>query len=148
MKLCAFVATVLMAALVIPAQAQDASKAGEDIGNKWAAAYNAGDAAGIAALFTPDGVFIPASGVILKGREAIEKALAGRIKAGWTRETVTNVEGGAAGNAAWAIGDYTLFGSGENEGKQIGPGKFGETIVRDNDNWHIVSLVAFIPPKP
>jgi len=30
-----------------------------------------------------------------------------------------------------------LFGSGESEGKQIGPGRFGETIVRDNDGWHI-----------
>jgi len=44
MKLCVLVVTVLMAGLVVPTQAQDASKAGEDIGMKWVAAYDAGDA--------------------------------------------------------------------------------------------------------
>jgi len=148
MKLYAFVVAALVAGLVVPAQAQDASKAGEDLGKKWVAAFNAGDAAAVAALFVPDGVFIPASGVVLKGREAIKNALAGRMKAGWTKETVDVIEGGAAGDAAWAIGDYALIGSGENEGKQLG-GKFGETLVHDSDGWHFMMLVAnSIPPKP
>ena len=148
MKLCVLVVTVLMAGLVVPTQAQDASKAGEDIGMKWVAAYDAGDAAAIATLFTTDGVLIPATGVILKGREAIKNALAGRMKAGWTKETVNAIEGGAAGNAGWAVGDYALIGSGENEGKQLG-GKFGETLVHDSDGWHFMMLVAnSIPPKP
>lgn len=64
MKLYAFVATVLVVGSAVPAQAQDASKAAEDLGKKWVEAYDAGDAAAIAALFTPDGVFIPASGVV------------------------------------------------------------------------------------
>ena len=38
MKLYAFIVTVLMVGWVLPAQAQDASKAGEDIGKKWVAA--------------------------------------------------------------------------------------------------------------
>ncbi len=135
-----------MIGFVLPAQAQGASTAGEDLGKKWVAAYDAGDAAGIAALFTTNGVFIPASGVVLKGREAIEKAIAGRMKVGWTKETVTNVEGGEAGNAAWAVGDYALIGSGENQGKQIA-GKFGETLVHDSDGWHILMLVGNSPPK-
>jgi uncharacterized protein (TIGR02246 family) len=147
-KLCAFVVTALMVGLVVPAQAQDASKAGEDLGKKWVAAYDAGDAAAIAALFTPDGVFIAPSGVVLKGREAIKNALAGRMKAGWTKETVNVTDAGAAGNAAWAIGDYALIGSGENEGKQLG-GKFGETLVHDSDGWHFAMLVGnSTPPKP
>ena len=66
-----------------------------------------------AKLFTPDGVFNAPSGAALKGREAIEKALAGRIKAGWTKETVTTSDAAAAGNAVWAAGDYALAGSGE-----------------------------------
>jgi uncharacterized protein (TIGR02246 family) len=113
------------------------TKAAEDLGAKWVAAYDAGDAAAIAALFTPDAVFIPASGAVLKGRDAIEKALAGRMKAGWTKETVKVT--------AWAVGDYALIGSGENEGKQAG-GKFGETLVHDANGWHFVVLVANAPP--
>lgn len=141
----AFVVTVLMVGLVFPAQAQDASKAAEDIGKKWVAAYDAGDAAAIAALFTPDGVFIPPSGAVLKGRDAIEKALAGRMKAGWTKETVNVTTAGAAGNAGWAVGDYVLIGSGENEGKQL-PGKFGETLVHESDGWRLIMLIGSSPP--
>jgi uncharacterized protein (TIGR02246 family) len=147
MKLYALIMTALMAGLMVPVQAQDASKAGEDLGKKWVAAYNAGDAAALAALFTPDGVFIPPSGVVLKGREAIKNALAGRMKAGWTKETVNVTDAGAAGNAAWAVGDYALIGSGENEGKQLS-GKFGETLVHDSDGWYFAMLVAnSAPPK-
>jgi hypothetical protein len=44
-----------------------------------------GDAAALAGMFTQDGVFNAPSGAVVKGREAIERALAGRMKAGWTR---------------------------------------------------------------
>ena len=51
-------------------------------------------------------------------------------------------------NAGWAIGEYAIFGSGENEGKQIA-GKYGETLVHDSDGWHIAMLVGNSPPpKP
>jgi hypothetical protein len=50
MKLYAFFVTVLMVGLIFPAQAQDASKAGEDLGKKWVAAYDAGDAAHAAGI--------------------------------------------------------------------------------------------------
>jgi uncharacterized protein (TIGR02246 family) len=145
MKCYAFSVIVLIAGLVAPAQAQDASKAGEELGKKWVEAYDAGDAAAIAALFAPDDVFIPATGVVLKGREAIKNAVAARIKAGWNKETVNFIAGGAAGDAGWTIGDYVIFGSGENEGKQIA-GKYGETLVHDSDGWHIVMLVGNAPP--
>ena len=127
--------------------AQDAKKTADDFGAKWVAAYDAGDAKALAGLFTPNGVFNAPSGAVVKGREAIEKALAGRMKAGWTKETVTTNDAGAAGNAIWAAGDYALFGSGEVAGKQTG-GHFGWVIVRDGDAWHVAMLTAnVIPPK-
>src|SRR6202048_1174003 len=94
------------------AYAQDAKKTADDFATKWVAAYDAGDAPALAALFTQEGVFNAPSGAALKGRAAIEKALAGRIKAGWTKETVTKTDPGAAGNAVWAAGDYAFFGFG------------------------------------
>jgi ketosteroid isomerase-like protein len=53
---------------------------------KFATAYNAGDAAAIAALFTPGDVLNSPSGAAVKGHEGTEKAFAGR-KGGWN-ETV------------------------------------------------------------
>ena len=129
------------------AYAQDARKTADDFAAKWVAAYDAGDAAALAGMFTQDGVFNAPSGAVVKGREAIEKALAGRMKAGWTKEAVTTNDAGAAGNAVWAAGDYALFGSGEVAGKQTG-GRFGWVIVRDGDAWHAAMLTANVsPPK-
>jgi uncharacterized protein (TIGR02246 family) len=127
--------------------AQDAKKTGDVFGAKWVAAYDAGDAAALAGMFTQDGVFNAPSGAVVKGREAIEKALAGRMKAGWTKETVTTTDAGAAGDAVWAAGDYGLLGSGEVAGKQTG-GRFGWVLVRDGDVWRVTMLTANVsPPK-
>jgi uncharacterized protein (TIGR02246 family) len=127
--------------------AQDAKKTADDFASKWVTTYDAGDAAALAALFTPDGVFNAPSGAVLKGRDAIEKALAGRTKAGWTKETVTTTDAGLAGSAVWAAGEYALVGSGEVAGKQS-TGHFGWVLVRDGDGWHAAMLTANVsPPK-
>jgi uncharacterized protein (TIGR02246 family) len=141
MKSYVLVITILVIGLVLPAQAQDASKAAEDLSQKWVAAYDAGDAAAVAKLFTPDGVFVPATGAVLKGREAIENAIAERIKAGWNKETINVIGGSAVGSGVWAIADYALIGSGENEG-----GKSGQVLVHDSDGWHFVLVIANLTP--
>jgi hypothetical protein len=65
------------------------------------------------------------------------------MKAGWTKETVNVIDGGAVGNGAWAIADYALIGSGENEA-----GKSGQVLVPDNDGWPFVLVIAnYTPPK-
>ena len=74
-------------------------------------------------------------------------ALAGRIKAGWTKETVTTTDAEMAGTAVWAAGEYGLVGSGEQAGKQSG-GHFGWVLVRDGDAWRAAMLTANVtPPK-
>jgi SnoaL-like protein len=75
---------IIVSTSCVSAYAQDAKKTADDFASKWVAAYDAGDAAALAALFTQDGVFNAPSGAVLKGRDTIEKALAGRIKAGWS----------------------------------------------------------------
>jgi uncharacterized protein (TIGR02246 family) len=131
----------------LSAYTQDAKTTAEDFATKWVTAYDAGDAAVLAGLFTQDGVFNAPSGAVLKGRDAIEKALAGRIKAGWTKETVTTTDTGMAGSAVWAAGEYALVGSGEVAGKQSS-GHFGWVLVRDGDAWRAAMLTANVtPPK-
>ena len=147
MKLRGIAVSLFVVLLAVSAHAQDALKTATDMGNKWAAAYDSGDAAALAAMFTQDGVFNPPPGTTLKGREAIEKAFAARMKAGWTKETVNTTQAGGSGNMVWATGEYTLHGSGENAGKQAG-GRFGWVMVREGDGWQIVMLTATAaPPK-
>jgi uncharacterized protein (TIGR02246 family) len=147
MYLLRFLVLLVMGLSSLSAYAQDAKKTADDFAAKWVTAYDAGDAAALAALFTQDGVFNAPSGAVLKGRDAIEKALAGRIKAGWTKETVTTTDTGMAGSAVWAAGEYALVGSGEVAGKQSS-GHFGWVLVRDGDAWHAAMLTANVtPPK-
>jgi uncharacterized protein (TIGR02246 family) len=139
-------ALVLFAFVSSPVYAQDAKKTADDFAAKWVAAYDAGDASALAGLFTPNAVFNAPSGAVIKGREAIEKALGGRMKAGWTKEMVTTTDAGAAGNAVWASGDYALTGSGEVAGKESA-GHFGWVLVRDGDAWRAAMLTANVGPQ-
>ncbi len=94
-----FLVLFVVSASTVSAHAQDAKKTADEFATKWVTAYDAGDAAALAALFIQDGVFNAPSGAVLKGRDTIAKALAGRIKAGWTKETVMTNDAGMARNA-------------------------------------------------
>jgi uncharacterized protein (TIGR02246 family) len=136
----AFAAGGLMAA-ALPAHAQDATKVAQDFIGRWVADYNSGDAKGLAALFSSDGTWSPAAAALLRGRDEIAKAVAERIKAGYNKTTVTLTEAHQAGNVVWALGEYAVFGSGADVGKQIA-GRFGAVYVRDGDAWHLGMLTG------
>ena len=78
--------TVAALALTLGAAlaADDAKKIAQDVTNKWVAAYNAGDAKGVAALYTEDAPFSNAGAKdFMKGQNAIEQNIAAGIKQGW-----------------------------------------------------------------
>jgi uncharacterized protein (TIGR02246 family) len=127
---------------------QDARQAADSAAKKFETAYNAGDAAGIASLFAESGTYLTPGGTVLSGsdRQAIERAIAGRMKAGWTSETVKITEAHAAGNAVWATGEYGLTGTGQSSGKQIS-GHFAEVLTRDGNDWRFRMLIANLTPS-
>jgi uncharacterized protein (TIGR02246 family) len=145
-----FLVLFILSASTLLANAQDANKISNEFAAKWVKAYDAGDASALGALFTQDGVFNTPQGLSFKGRDAIAKALANRIKIGWTKETVITKEARMAGDAVWAAGDYHLLGSGEkailsNSGDtnpKLTGGLFGWVLVRDRGGWHIAMLTA------
>jgi len=142
------VLTGVVVCLASPAQAQNASKVAEEFANKWVTAYNSDNPKGVAALFTADGIWSPATAELFKGREAIAKTLGARIKLGFTKQTQEPTEAHQVGNVIWALGEYTVFGSGESTGKRYA-GRYGEVIVRDNTgNWHIAMITGNGGMKP
>lgn len=129
-----------------PATAQqDARQAADAVAKKFVASYNAGDAAGVAGLFTTDATYATAAGSVLSGPQAIEKGIAARIKTGWTKESVTVSEAHAVGDAVWLVGEYSIVGSSQNSGKQIA-GHFAEVLTRDGAVWRIRMLTANLTP--
>src|SRR5664279_4811400 len=70
--------------------------------------YNAAKPADIAALFVSNGVYLTPGGTMLSDHQEMTAALAGRIKAGWTKETIKVIEAHPEGNDVWAIVSYEI----------------------------------------
>lgn len=125
---------------------QDATQVANSIENKWMTNYNAGNAAGVGALFAPDGTFAAPAGV-LSGTQAITDVLAGRLKAGWPKITTTVLQAHGVGDVVWVLGEYTYSGSGPNSGKQL-TGDFAKVLTRDGADWRIrLTIGNSAPPK-
>jgi hypothetical protein len=60
----------------------DGRQVADGIESKWMTNYNSGNPAGVASLFAPDGTIASQAGTVLNGPQAIQDALAARIKAG------------------------------------------------------------------
>jgi len=125
----------------------DAKQAASMISKAWDDAYNAGDPHAIAALFGPDGVYLTPAGTMLKNPQDMEKALAARQKAGWTKESIKVVDAHAVGDRVSAIVEYTLFGSGPNAGQKIG-GYAAELLSRSGSDWRFDLVAANLAPTP
>jgi len=129
-----------------PMSPQDATQVANTIENKWMTNYNAGNAAGVGALFAPDGTFAATTGV-LSGTQAIADAVASRLKAGWPKLTTTVLQAHGVGDVAWVLGAYTYTGSGPNDGKQQ-TGNFAKVLTRNGADWRISLLIGnSAPPK-
>jgi uncharacterized protein (TIGR02246 family) len=106
-------------------------------------AQNNNDAAGRAAYYTRDAVFVSPEGPPITGRQAIEKWFADVYQWWHPKNSIHKVDGnavhliGTAGNEVWATGEWS----------ETGQGKTGEPIpikgywlciyVRDGDGWKI-----------
>jgi len=125
---------------------QDARKAADMMAKKFETAYNAGDAAGIVNLFADDGVYMTPVGTAMTDRKAMESAVAGRMKAGWTNETVKVTSAHVAGDSVWFYGEYAIMGTGQNSEKQIG-GRYAEVLTRVGPEWRISMLIGNLKPQ-
>jgi uncharacterized protein (TIGR02246 family) len=93
------------------------------------AAYNAGDAAAVAALFADDAISLPDHHAALQGRAAIQEYFEGIFAQYAVTMTVTPVDTEIIGDLAHEHGTYTI---------QVTPKAGGETV--NDDGKYIVIL--------
>jgi uncharacterized protein (TIGR02246 family) len=124
-----------------PVNDATARQAADDLARKFETAYNAGKPSGIADLFAKGGVYLTPGGTNLKDRQDIEQAVAARIKAGWTRESITPVEVHASGDNVWLYGTYRIEGTGANQGKAI-DGYFTQVLTKEGSDWKLLLVIA------
>src|SRR5208337_384158 len=106
----------------------DADKAAATVSGAFQDSYNANNPAGISALFAQGGIYLTPGGTMLTDPKDMEKAIAGRIQAGWTKETI-----------------HAIAGTGANAGKQIG-GYAGQLLTRQGSDWRLKLFAGNLKP--
>jgi len=130
---------LILAGLVVgtAAQARDI-KADIDAANaKFVAAFNKGDAAGVAQLYTEQATVMPPGAPLAKGRSAIQAFWQGAIQGGAKNVTLKAVQVDQFGPAAREIGTFSL--DAPNAQKQIVhvEGKYVVLWRRSAGSWKL-----------
>ncbi|WP_261844913.1 YybH family protein [Aliamphritea ceti] len=97
-------------------------------------AYHKGDAAGLAALYTKDGEFLPPNTDIVKGRSAIEKQFQTFMDMGVKEIKLETTELDGFGNTAFEIGTYILE---DAENMMLDQGKFMVIWKKESGQWKL-----------
>ncbi len=112
-------------------------------------AFNRGDAAAVAALFTEEAKRLPQNRPMIVGREGIQASFQAGHDAGVGDLQATVIELSVSGDMAYVVGKYTLTIQPE-EGEAISvSGKYVWIFKRENGSWKInVGIFNNSPPLP
>jgi ketosteroid isomerase-like protein len=147
----------LVISFALPAFAQQkgtaASQIDEQIVKKLDEAFNNGDAAAVAALYTKDAVQMTPQGPVY-GREAIKKLFTGMFQQGHFSNHLNKDDQGSphmigtAGNEVWRTGEWSFTLQGKSGGPLQLKGYWGAVNVREGDTWKIRMLTFNVSPPP
>jgi uncharacterized protein (TIGR02246 family) len=121
-----------------PLDLEQVRKAIEETNAKWAEAFNQGDAAAVAALYTDNAVLMPPNNEMIQGREGIQQFWNGAMQMGMTDVTLTTVDLEGSGNLAYEIAKYSLTIQPEGQEVMKDVGKYIVVWKRQEDGtWKI-----------
>ena len=110
----------------------------EAMGKKMGELGNAGNAAGMAELYSDDAVLMPPGVSRITGREAIQQYWQGLLDAGVKDISLTTVEVEDAGDAAVEVGIIAATAPGEGDARVALTGKYIVTWKRGGGgNWRL-----------
>lgn len=126
------------ALLVVPAavSAQDADAAVKQGAKAWMNAYNAGDAAGLAALYATDAMLLAPGAEPIEGREAIQAYWQTAMDAtpGATSQLTTKEVHQMGRDMAVEVGAFVSTGA---DGSHLDHGKYVVIWQRTDDGWKL-----------
>ena len=126
----------------------DVRQAVETFVTKYLEIYNKKDAAGLAALYTDDGLLVP-PGPITTGKQNIEKAWRAVFDAGRTGLHYDIQQVQAEGNIVWSVGQFTVMAPDESGVLKERQGNFANIYQWEGDGLKFrVHAFSFLPPRP
>jgi len=114
----------------------DSMKEHDGLSARWQAAWDARDAAGVAALYTKEAKLMPPNAEVSVGRAAIEGALREVMSQMPGKLTVAVWDTGTNGNLGFSRGTYTYA---DESGKTLETGKWLEVRKKVDGKWFIDS---------
>ncbi len=128
-------AGLLLAALALaaPALAGGWESYDDAMAQSWAAAYNSGDDAAVAAFYTEDGIRMPPNSPPFEGREAIQGQIAAGREMGVAQVRLTTDETSTCGDMGFARGGYVIL---DGEGNEVDRGKWMQVGKKVGDAWY------------
>lgn len=115
-------------------QTTDAHKSIAEANGKFMSAFERGDAAGVAILYTESGQVLPPGANIITGKEGVETFWRGAMDAGIKRAELNTLELDHQGDTAIEVGRARLYSEG---GDVIDEPKYLVIWKRDGGQWRI-----------
>src|SRR5829696_7497543 len=129
-------AAALLIAGIAPGLAQDKAMF-QQLDDKWAEAFNAGDAAAVAAMYTEDAHMLPPGMEMMQGRDSIQKVFQGDM-AQLSDIKLTAVDVEMLGDSAVReIGTFTAKTKGDQP--QEVSGKYVQIWEKAGDEWKLAT---------
>ncbi|NIR48358.1 SgcJ/EcaC family oxidoreductase [candidate division KSB1 bacterium] len=75
---------------------------------KFVEAFNQGDAAGVAALYTDDATLLPPNSEMIQGKQGVQEFWNEGFQMGLKEVSLTTVDVGGSGDTAYEIGKYRI----------------------------------------
>jgi uncharacterized protein (TIGR02246 family) len=152
LALCAVVAAAACAGNTPQATTTDTAPI-DEVRNRYVAAYNAGDAAGVAALFAEDAIDLPDHQPALEGRAAIENNLKEMFAQNTVAISITPDETEIVGDIAHEHGTFSVTITPKaGGGPMTDSGKYLVILKRGSDGaWllhHGMDNTSVPPPQP
>jgi uncharacterized protein (TIGR02246 family) len=113
------------------ANIQDDIRKADDVFEK---NFNQGNAAGIAELYTNDGMLLPTGSDIVRGKEAIRDFWQGAMNMGIKEVRLDIMEAELQGNLVVEVGHYQLKGAG---GASMDQGKYLVIWKQEGGQWKL-----------
>ncbi len=134
-----FWSSLLVVALMsLPAAAEDVRAVIEKGGEAWMAAFNAGDAAGVAALYSETAMLLPPDATQIQGRQAVQDTFQAWIDDGLKDIVFETVEVEASGDLAYEVGLYSVKVPAENDQMTTATGNFLVVWKKEADGvWRL-----------
>jgi ketosteroid isomerase-like protein len=131
-------ASLVVAAAVSPALAEDISKTFADLNKKFEVAVNGHNAKEWASLFGKDAMLVPAGTPIVQGQDNIEKWAEGATKI-WNKLSITGGPSTVNGSVAWQVGTWE-GNVNTPDGKTIDlSGNFLVVVQKEGSEWKIIA---------